>query len=50
MPFTAPTIMEITLPGQPSVKNTYIKFLENPTNGVVADIRSRTDRQMWSPN
>lgn len=30
---------------QPFVRNCYTKFYENPTNGLVTDIRLQTDRQ-----
>jgi len=33
---------------QPFVKNCYTKIYENPTNGLVTDIRLQTDRQTMS--
>jgi hypothetical protein len=46
--FSAPIFTKWTFAGQRFLKNTYTEFNGNPTNGLVADTRSRTDRQTLS--
>jgi hypothetical protein len=50
MTVTAPLLPRLMLFEQCFVENSYSKFHENATDGLVNDTKAQMDGQMWSPH